>query len=124
NELESIGDSCYSLILLAERRYQKKIPLNKTGFDDLKPYSEIVKQFIVFIKLHLNRYLSDKELKSAMDLETEIDNQRLILRKKSQHRLQEGENVKGELLYIDIVRHMEHIGDYAMNIAEALRHLR
>ena len=59
-----------------------------------------------------------------MDLETEIDNQRIILRKKAQYRLQEGENVKGELLYIDIVRHMEHIGDYAMNIAEALRHLR
>ncbi len=124
NELESIGDSCYSLILLAERRYQKKIPLNRAGFDDLKPYSEIVQKFIGFIKIHLNRYLNDKELKAAMDLETEIDNQRIILRKKSQYRLQDGENVKGELLYIDIVRHMEHIGDYAMNIAEALRHLR
>jgi phosphate:Na+ symporter len=124
NELESIGDSCYSLILLAERRYQKKIPLNKSGIDDLKPYSEIVQKFVEFIKLHLNRYLSDKELKAAIELETEIDNQRKILRKKAQHRLQEGENVKGELLYIDMVRHMEHIGDYAMNIAEALRHLR
>ncbi|MCK5153618.1 MAG: Na/Pi cotransporter family protein, partial [Spirochaetales bacterium] len=124
NELESIGDSCYNLILLTERRYQKKIPINKSGFDDLKPYYEVVQKFIGFIKLHLNRYLSDKELMSAMELETEIDNQRLILRKKAQHRLQEGENVKGELLYIDIVRHMEHIGDYSMNIAEALRHLR
>ena len=124
NELESIGDSCYSLILLAERRYQKKIPINKSGFDDLIPYSKIVQEFIGFIKLHLNRYLSDKELKSAMELETEIDNQRQILRKRAQNRLQEGENVKGELLYIDIVRHMEHIGDYSMNIAEALRHLR
>jgi len=124
NELESIGDSCYSLILLAERRYQKKIPINKSGSDDLIPYSEIVQKFIKFIKLHLNRYLSDKELKEAMELETEIDYQRKILRKKAQYRLQDGENVKGELLYIDIVRHMEHIGDYAMNIAEALRHLR
>ena len=124
NELESIGDSCYSLILLAERRYQKKIPMNKSGFEDLKPYSEIVQKFVEFIKMHLNRHLSDKELKDAMELETEIDNQRHILRKKSQLRLQDGENVKGELLYIDIIRHMEHIGDYAMNIAEALRHLR
>lgn len=124
NELESIGDSCYSLILLAERRYQRKIPLNKSGYDDLKPYSETVQQFVEFIKQHLNRYLNDDELEAAIVLETEIDNQRKILRKKAQYRLQEGENVKGELLYIDIVRHMEHIGDYAMNIAEALRHLR
>lgn len=124
NELESIGDSCYSLILLAERRYQKKILINELGVNDLKPYSEIVQKFIMFIKQHLNRYLSDEELLAAIELEREIDNQRRILRKKAQHRLQDGESVKGELLYIDIIRNMEHIGDYAMNIAEALRHLR
>ena len=124
NELESIDDSCYNLILLAERRYQKKISIDESGFDDLKPFSEIVQNFLGFIKTHLNRYISDKELKAAMELEMEVDNQRQILRKKAQTRLQEGKNVKGELLYIDIVRHIEHIGDYAMNIAEALRHLR
>ncbi len=124
NELESIGDACYNLILLAERRYQKKILIDESGFDDLKPYTEIVHNFIGFIKIHLNRYLNDDELKAALKLEAEIDNQRQILRKKAQHRLQQGANVKGELLYIDIVRHVEHIGDYAMNIAEALRHLR
>ncbi len=124
NELESIGDSCYNLILLAERRYQKKIVIDESGFDELKPYSEIVQNFLIFIKTHLNGYISDNELKAAMDLEMEIDNQRRILRKKAQTRLQQGKNVKGELLYIDIVRHIEHIGDYAMNIAEALRHLR
>jgi len=124
NELESIGDSCYNLILLAERRYQKKIVIDESGFDDLKPYSEIVQNFLIFIKTHLNGYISDNKLKAAMDLEMEIDNQRRILRKKAQTRLQQGKNVKGELLYIDIVRHIEHIGDYAMNIAEALRHLK
>lgn len=124
NELESIGDACYNLILLAERRYQKKILIDESGFDDLKPYSEIVHSFIGFIKKHLNMYLNDNELKEAMKIETEIDKQRHILKKKAQTRLQNGSNVKGELLYIDVVRHVEHIGDYAMNISEALRHLR
>ena len=124
NELESIGDACYNLILLAERRYQKKLEIDETGLYDLKPYSEIVHSFIGFIKKHLNRYLNDEELKEAENIETEIDNQRHILKKKAQIRLQNGSDVKGELLYIDVVRHVEHIGDYAMNISEALRHLR
>jgi phosphate:Na+ symporter len=124
NELESIGDSCYNLIILAERRYRKKIIIDKSGFEDLRPYSEMVQKFVVFIKDHLNEYLKDNELKAAIELETEVDYQRKVLRKKAQYRLQDGKNVKGELLYIDIVRHIEHIGDYAMNIAEALRHLR
>jgi phosphate:Na+ symporter len=124
NELESIGDACYNLILLAERRYQKKLEIDETGLNDLKPYSEIVHSFIGFIKKHLNRYLNDKELKEAEKIEIEIDNQRHILKKKAQIRLQNGSNVKGELLYIDVVRHVEHIGDYAMNISEALRHIR
>ncbi len=124
NELESIGDACFNLILLAERRYQKKLIIDEKGLNDLAPYTKTVQEFILFIKTHLNRYINDEELEAALNLEEEVDNQRSLLRKKCQLRLQKGANVRSELLYIDIVRNIEHIGDYSMNIAEALRHLR
>ena len=42
------------------------------------------------------------------------------LKKVARKRLEEGADVKTELLYIDMVRDMEKIGDRAYSISEAL----
>ena len=123
NELESIGDSCFNLIILTQRRYDKSIIIDKSALTDFEPYSDRVFNFIQFIKKHLNEHLSKNELSEAMKLEEEINGMRNSLKKSSQTRLQEGGNVKGELLYIDLIRHIERIGDYSINIAEALRQI-
>ncbi|NLA93059.1 MAG: hypothetical protein GX842_06480, partial [Spirochaetales bacterium] len=38
-------------------------------------------------------------------------------------RLQEGSDVKAELLFIDVVRHVEQIGDHCLNIVESVARL-
>jgi phosphate:Na+ symporter len=60
-------------------------------------------------------------LEKALNLERTIDASRNSLKKAVQKRLQEGSDVKQELLLLDIVRHIEHIGDYSLNVAEAMR---
>jgi phosphate:Na+ symporter len=59
----------------------------------------------------------------ARDLENSIDDFRSALKKKARKRLQTGANVKSELLFMDIVRHVEKIGDHAYGVAHALREL-
>lgn len=121
NELESIGDSIYNLILLAQRRYDKKLKISKSALEELEPYIKQVQDFIGFLRSHLNKPLPEADLLKALEIEQQIDKSRNTLTKSARKRLRKGGNVKSELLYIDIVRHLEHIGDYAINVAESLR---
>jgi len=120
NELESIGDSCYNLILLTQRRIIKKIPLHETARSELEPYTAKVQEFLIFIKEHLNQHLSTEAANRAYRMEEEINTSRNQLRKKARNSITMGADVKGELLFIDLVRHIEHIGDYCLNIAQSL----
>lgn len=124
NELESIGDSCYNLMVLADRSRRKKRTLTSQGREDLSEYITLVDEFLGFITDHLNEHLSKEEFEKAYELEKQIDSFRNTLKKKARKRIQKGEDVKTELLYIDVVRHIERMGDYCLNIAQALRQIR
>lgn len=121
SELESIGDSCFSLIMLSEKKYKKDIPLHENAIEEITSYTKLVDEFLLFIKNHINEPLSQKNFDKAYILEDRIDEYRNKLRKKARIQISEGADVKGELLYIDIVRHIERIGDYCLNIAQTLR---
>lgn len=121
NELESVGDSCFNLIVLAERRYKKKFVIPPEAITDLAPYIKSIKKFIEFTKDHLNEHLSKEEFLIALNLEKDIDKKRSNLKKFAQKRLIAGSDVKGELLYIDMVGQLEHIGDYLYNVAQMLK---
>lgn len=123
NELESIGDSCYNLMILAERRAKQKIEMDSTAIEKLLPYVDLVKQFIHFIRSHLNEHMSTENVAVAVSLENKINKMRNILKQSASKRLQTGADVKVELLYIDIVRHVEQIGDHCLNITESLNRI-
>lgn len=120
NELDNITDACLSLGLLLERRQKKKLQLDPDEIAGLEPYTGIVEQFLDFVQLHINETISDSELNRASELEKEIDSLRDVLKKKARKRLKKGADVKTELLFIDMIRYIEKIGDYAWAIAEAL----
>jgi phosphate:Na+ symporter len=124
HELENIGDSCFNLMILAERRYRTNIIIPETSLADLEPYTARVAEFIEFIKERLNRHLSREELNTAFQLEESVNEYRNRLKDEAQERLSRGSDVKTELLYIEIVRKIEQVGDHALNIAQALRQIR
>jgi phosphate:Na+ symporter len=55
-------------------------------------------------------------------MERGIDTMRDTLRKRSRRTIERDEevNVKGELIFLDIVKHLEHIGDNSLNVSEAI----
>lgn len=124
HELESIGDSCFNLLILSKRRYDKDLHLPQEALADLEPYLEIVKEYLGLVIAHSNRHLSSEDMQRAVDLEERVDQHRNLLQKTARHRIRDGSDVKAELLYIDIVRHIEKIGDHLLNIAQALRQIR
>lgn len=121
NELESIGDSCYNLILLSERRFKKNIALHENAMDELEPLATMVQNFLFFIKSHINEHMDKESLKIAYEMEGKLQSFKKGLNKEIRKNLKKGADIKGELLYLDIVGHVDQIGDYCLNIAQALR---
>jgi phosphate:Na+ symporter len=89
----------------------------------LAPYMGLVADFLLFVRDHLGRPLTGEQIAYAEELEKKIDKSQGKLRKLGRKRIEAGENVKTELLFIDLVRRIERLGDYCYNISEALSHV-
>jgi len=121
NELENIGDSCYKLMLLTERKYNNNIQLHTKAMEEFNDFTSLLVESMALYKLRMNEHLEKQVLDLVYKLEVKMNNLRDNLKKATQYRLQEGSNVKAELLYLDLLKHFEHIGDNNLNIAQALR---
>ena len=76
-----------------------------------------------FYSARIGRGVAANDMETAYQLENSIDRFRKELRKESMRRMTaSGENVKAEMLYIDMLNNMESIGNHSLNILQALRH--
>lgn len=123
DELESIGDSCYILAVLTLRRHDKKIHFQDQAVKDIEPYVETVEEMLRFLRIRLNKHMSVEDYETASEYESRINSFRDELKKAARKRIKVDGNVKGELLYLDFLKHIEHIGDFSLNISRALRQL-
>ena len=119
-DLESMTDECLNIALLLKRAIEKNMSFETEDADQLIPYVELARQFLQFIHININKHLDADKLSMAEELEGQIDLYRKNLKRIARKRLEKGADVKAELLYIDIVRQIEKIGDRAFGIAEAL----
>jgi phosphate:Na+ symporter len=119
-ELESMSDDCLSIGVYLKRITEKQYVFKKEDFDRLLPYLELARQLLQFIYKNINKELSEAQLDFANELETQIDAERKALKRVARKRLEDGANVKAELLYMDLVRQIEKIGDRCFGIAEQL----
>ena len=94
--------------------------LKDEDMERLLPYVELARQFMQFIHININRHLPKEKLEFATELENSIDAFKNELKKLARKRLEEGSNVKAELLYMDLVKQIERIGDHCFNISELL----
>ncbi|HAH62442.1 MAG TPA: phosphate:sodium symporter, partial [Treponema sp.] len=120
DELELMTDDCLSIGLLLERSVQKNMKFPQEDMDRLIPYVELARQFLQFIRININRHLDEDKLAMANEIEGQIDLFRKNLKKTARKRLESGADVKSELLYIDMVRQIEKIGDRAFSISGLL----
>ena len=121
NELESIGDSTLNLFLINEKLDKKSIPPEMR--EQILELFDKVNEFIAWNRSFIiddMRKMTAEDLKKSIQYENEIDELRNIFIDSSSRRLTGDSNSKTELIFIDIVKHLEHIGDFALNISQAL----
>lgn len=124
DDLESMSDDCLSIGMLIKKSVDKNMTFEESDMERLVPYLELVRQFLQFIHININKHLNADKLSMAQELEDQIDAYRKNLKKVARKRLEKGADVKSELLYIDFVRNIEKIGDRAFSISEALSQTR
>ena len=121
NELESIGDSTFNLFLITEK-------MDKSSFtdemkDQISDLYTVVKEFLLwnhkFIENDI-RQMTSNDLNKSIEYENKIDDMRNNFIGLSGDRLSKDSNSKSELLFIDVIKHLEHIGDFSLNISQAL----
>ncbi len=123
-DLENITDSCYNLGLLLDRSAKKKGLFDKEELKNLEPYTALVREFLDFVGKNVDKPMSGSGLAQALKFEQSVDASRLDLKRLARRRLKAGAEVRSELIFIDLVRHVEKIGDFAFSISESLRDLR
>jgi phosphate:Na+ symporter len=122
SDLEDMSDDCLGVGFLLERSVKKNMLFKKKEMEALIPYVAQVESFLAFVKGNLGRHLTGEQTGLAGQLESAVDRSRDKLRKLGRKRIEAGEDVKTELLFIDVVRRIEKVGDYCYNIAGALSH--
>lgn len=120
-ELEGMSDECLSLAFLLKKKRNKHLRFEAESLAALKPYADLVDEFLAFVAARLHVGMTEIELGMASEMEDKIDAFKKHLKKLARKRLKGGADVKAELLYIDLIRHVEKMGDCAYAIAEELR---
>jgi Na/Pi-cotransporter len=124
DNLENITDEIYEVALfITKKNTRLERPISKDNMKKLSSYTNFVDEFIHFVHDHLNVPMSPEQFQKACDMEDQIDKIRSELKTLASHQLEGGAAVKTELLYIDIVRNIEKIGDFAFSISKALSQL-
>ena len=122
-ELEDIGDCCHRLVQLAHRKYRKNRTLPEETQREIKIFSEQILDFMELYQSHLGEGSGMPDIKKAEAIEDRIDASRKSLRKNAVRRMKETENLKAEMIYIDILNEMERIGNDSLNVVHALNHV-
>ena len=119
-DLENMSDNCYATVMLISKSISKKMKFEQDDLDRMIPYVELARQFLQFIRININKELDENKLSMARELADQLDLFRKNLKKLARKRLESGADVKAELLYIDLVRQIEKIGDNCFSISECL----
>jgi phosphate:Na+ symporter len=120
SDLEDMSDDCLSVGFLLERSVKKDLLFKKKELEALLPYVAQVEEILAFVKENLGRRITGEQAALAERMERAVDVSRNKLRKLGRKRIEAGEDVKTELLFIDVVRRIEKVGDYCYTIAGTL----
>lgn len=120
-DLESIGDSTFNLARTVNRMREKKIKFNKEAMQKLELMFNLVEESLQIMRLNLDKDELDVTLGKANLIEEQINNYRNQL--KAEHLDNLSKNVysyEAGIIFNDLFSECEKLGDYTINVSEAL----
>jgi phosphate:Na+ symporter len=122
NDIERIGDHCFNLVLLGERRYEKQHAIHPETQKELAEMMEAVAEFLALAGHALEIDEGDGYFGDAKLLESKINKLRDQARKRYARRMKDGEvDIRAGLVSLDMMTNLEKIGDYCFNVVKAVK---
>ncbi len=122
-ELESLGDSGEAISRILARRNTHGKEYSQEQIANIDSMLTLVDNaYAVMIDNLMREEVLPEHLQTAIDCEIAINEHRTTLREGEIQRIEKGDsNYQGSVYYIDTVVEIERMGDYIINISEALQ---
>ena len=119
-ELESIGDSCFNLARILQRKRDKKVHFDDVQWGGVVQMQELVTGAIARMNELLQGRKEEFNIEQSAEFERRINEKRNTLKQQSladvDNRVYSYDN---GTVYMDLVNELEKVGDYVLNVAEA-----
>lgn len=125
-EIESIGDSCYHLARTMIRKQEAKVQFNENINSDIDSMFGLVEEALSnMVYILAKNDITDADMSRAYNKETEINNYRNQLRTANIANINEKKyEYQSGIHFMDIIAEAEKLGDYIMNVLEAVKEKR
>ena len=122
-ELESLGDSGEAISRILSRRNSHGKVFSQEQISKIESLLNLVDNAYGVMIENLSREVVKAEhIKAAVDCEIAINDHRTMLREDEIHRIEEGDaSYHSSVYFIDTIVEIERMGDYIINISEALQ---
>lgn len=124
-QLSLVSDDCFKTMRLLTRSYRRNYRFHRESRDELFDFTSQILDFLKYNSDYLEGRIERPDPDVANRMEDRIDEVRDRLRLRVRRTLQQSADadIEAELAFIDIVRHLEHVGDRCLNIAESVRRM-
>ena len=119
-ELESIGDSCFNLARILQRKRENKIHFADEQWAGVVQIHELVNAAMSRMNEMLEGRKEDFTIDASLELESRINNLRNTLKLQNLSDLDKRVySYDNGTVYLDLVNELEKVGDFVLNVAEA-----
>jgi phosphate:Na+ symporter len=124
SEIESVGDSCYNLArIIMRKRDDKSVYIDEMD-SNINLMTELLGKALVLMKENIRDkdIISNEGLNRSFNIESEINNFRNKLKTQNINDVKEKKyDYQASVTYMDLIIECEKMGDYIINVVEALR---
>ncbi len=118
NDIERLGDHAENIAKLAKNKVKHQLEFSPEANEELQNIYEIAQNAIRTALISIDSE-DETDATKVVLIEERIDVLEKSLRKKHIRRLSEGTcKPRSGVVFLDVISHIERIGDHAMNIAE------
>lgn len=120
SELESIGDACYKLARMVERKNDTNKKFTQHQTEQLQALMRLCVEALTQMNVVMHGHRRDHKIRETFRIENNINTLRKKLKAENIKSVNEQEyDYSVGTLYIDIVSEMERLGDYVVNVVQA-----
>ncbi len=124
SELESMGDSGFNIARILQRKNVNNKKFGEESLSRLNHMLDLVDHSLDVMIDNMNTgYGKLKDLSVALDAEVSINDYRNTLKEEHLLHLEERDYLTG-VYYMDLVSEMERVGDYVINVSEAIAEIK